>query len=120
MNGAVRWASAALLMLVVVASASCVSVSRRAAPPGDVGDASTTPDAPADVSFDADAEDAEVGPPEGDADVSEPPAPGPSIVPAWLAGASEGEGWRLESVGTTAALRGSSTSVEGWTLRAVE
>ena len=55
-----------------------------------------------------------------DTETSVPAPPGPSVTPAYLVGTSDGEGWRLRSIGTGTALRGSSSSVEGWTLRAME
>ena len=120
MGTVVRWTRGALVALFVCASASCVSVSRRAAPPvEDAADVSTTPDVPVDAEADVDS-----GPVDADADtgadVSAPAQPAPSVTPAWLVGTSEGDGWRLQSVGTGTALRGTSSSVEGWTLRARE
>lgn len=97
-----------------------------------VADAIFDADASADVSADADAgvpQDASVdieidSAAASDADVQAetagPSEQAPSVVSAWLVGTSEGDGWRMDSVGTSMVLRGTSTSVEGWTMRSGE
>ena len=118
----------AVFALVLLGVTGCIHIKRSS--PEDAGDAVVTdaapdvqpdgPVGPGDVDIDADADTDAAADAVVDTDTPVPAPPGPSVTPAYLVGTSDGDGWRLRSIGTGTALRGSSSSPEGWTLQAME